>query len=233
MQRLLAWHTRIGHLGLRLLCLQLLWLGWTVRGGIVLGVFPATAAVHGILRADARREDLAPGDVPELRGLRAQVRDLWRREFAVANRLGAVLTLLWAVVLVDRAVVANVDLGSLGPVLQGAHTVGGVVLGVLTVLVWPLQAHFDEGPFALLRRSVVMMLGRPAITAITALGVGIVLYVYYLIPGLIPVFGIIAPAAIATACLWRMGVLGGTSVPTTAAETAVPRPVAMAAGGAR
>lgn len=227
MQRLLAWHTRIGHLGLRLLCLQLLWIGGTLRGGIVAGIFPATAAVHGVLRADARRQDLSPGEVPELRGLPTQFMQLWRAELASANKLGAVLTVLWALLLLDRALVTNLDLGALGPVLAGAHTVGGIVLAVLTVLVWPLQAHFDEGPFALLRRSIVLVLGRPAITAMTAAGVGIVLYAYLMIPGLIPVFGLIAPAAIATACLWRTGLLSSSGSAGSSVSTVAAREVAV------
>jgi uncharacterized membrane protein YesL len=229
MGRLLTWHTRAGHHGLRLLCLQLLWLAYTLRGAILLGVFPATAAVHAILRADEREHQQDPTHTPELRTLPAQFRQHWHAELGPANRLGALLTLLWAVVLLDRAAVTYLDLGALTPLLAGAHTVGGLVLGVLTVLVWPLQAHFDEGAFALLRRSTVMMLGRPAITLLTALGVGIVLYLYYLLPGLIPVFGTIAPAAIATACLWRTGVLGTSSA--TPSPVATPAP-AMA-GGAR
>lgn len=229
MGRLLTWHTRAGHLGLRLLCLQLLWLAYTLRGAIVAGIFPATAAVHAVLRADERHHRQDPTHTPELRTLPAQFRQHWHTEFGPANRLGALLALLWAVVLLDRAAVTHLDLGALTPILAGAHTIGALVLGVLTILVWPLQAQFDEGALALLRRSVVMMLGRPAITAITALGVGIVLYAYYLLPGLIPVFGTIAPAAIATACLWRTGVL--------ATSSAVPSPVATPApamaGGAR
>ena len=219
MGRLLAWHTRIGHLGLRLLCLQLLWIGYTLRGGIVAGIFPATAALHGVLRDDERAAARTPGDVPELKGLRARFAQHWHAELGPANRLGAVLTLLWAVVLLDRAVVSTLDLGSLGPVLAGAHTVAGVLLGVVTVLVWPLQAHFDDGALALLRRSTVMLLGRPAIALITTLGVGIVLYTYLLVPGLVPVFGIVAPAALATACLWRTGVLAEAPTRTTPPPT--------------
>lgn len=225
MHRLLTQHTRAGHLGLRLLCLQLLWIGYTLRGAIVAGIFPATAAVHAILRADACDRELHPGQVPELRGLRAQFRDHWHTDFAAANRLGALLSALWAVVLLDRAAVTHLDMGALTPVLEGFHTIGGLLLGIITVLVWPLQAHFDDRAPALLRRATIMLLGRPAISLMTGLGVGIILYAYLLIPGLIPVFGIIAPAAIATASLWRTSTL---AIPTPApASPTASRPLAV------
>ncbi|SEE80225.1 YesL family protein [Ruania alba] len=222
MQRLLDWHQRIGRLGLRLLCLHLLWVVWTLRGGIVLGLFPATSAVHGVLRDDARHAQQHPDDPPTLAGLRSRFAELWRAEFGSANRLGAVLSVIWAVLLIDRVLVTQLDLGDLGPALAGAHTVAGVVLAVLTVTVWPLQAHFDDGARGLLRRSLVLVAGRPAIGALTAAGAALVLYAYYLVPGLVPVFGVAAPAAIATACMWRTGVLAAPASAPAPASPLIP-----------
>lgn len=219
MRRLVDWHTRLGRLGLRLLWLHLLWCAWTARGGILLGVFPATAAVHAVLRADERHRLQHPDDELDLRGLRAQFGDYARREFRSANRLGAALVGIWVLLLVDRELVSTLDLGSLGPVLAGSHTVAGVVLVVLTAIVWPLQAQFAEGTWALLHRSLVLLAGRPATGALTAAAVALLLGAYYLVPGLVPVFGIPALAAVATASLWRTGVL---AAPTRAAGGASP-----------
>ncbi|MFB9660335.1 YesL family protein [Glycomyces mayteni] len=203
----LEWYQRLGRLGLRLLCLHLLWIAWTLRGGVVLGAFPATAALHAVLREDARSAVARPDEPPALSGLRARFGTLWKREFAAANRLGLLLALCWAFLLVDRRVVEHLDLGAAGPVLAGGLTVAGVVLGVVTVLVWPLQSHFDEGAGALLRRALVLALARPATAVLAGAGVGVLLCAYYLVPGLVPVFGLAAPAALATAVLWRSGVL--------------------------
>jgi uncharacterized membrane protein YesL len=220
MTSLLDRYQRLGRLGLRLLCLHLLWLAWTLRGGILLGAFPATAALHGVLRDDARLAAADPDEAPALSGLRARFGELWRREFAAANRLGALLAFCWAVLVLDRRVVEHLDLGGLGPVLAGGLTVAGVVLGVVTALVWPLQSHFDEGAGALLRRALILTAGRPATAALAGAGVGVLLGAYYLVPGLVPVFGLAAPAALATAVLWRSGVLAAPA--DRAASTARP-----------
>ncbi|MEU5870873.1 DUF624 domain-containing protein [Glycomyces sp. NPDC047369] len=203
----LDWYQRLGRLGLRLLCLHLLWLAWTLRGGVLLGAFPATAALHGVLRDDARTAIAHPDEPPTLAGLRARFGELWKREFAAANRLGLLLALCWAFLIVDRRVVEHLDLGAAGPFLAGGLTVAGIVLGVVTALVWPLQSHFDEGAGALLRRALVLTAARPATALLAGAGVGALLCVYYLVPGLVPVFGLAAPAALATAVLWRSGVL--------------------------
>lgn len=216
----LEWYQRLGRLGLRLLCLHLLWLAGTLRGGVLLGVFPATAALHGVLREDARFAIAHSDDAPELTGLRARFGELWKREFAAANRLGALLVLCWAFLVLDRRVVEHLDLGGLGPVLAGGLTVAGVWLGVLTALVWPLQSHFAEGAGALLRRALILTAGRPATAALAGVGVGVLLGVYYLVPGLVPVFGVAAPAAIATTVLWRSGLL---TTPADRAVSAGPR----------
>lgn len=213
MRRLLHLHQQAGRLGLRLLYLQLLWIGYTLRGGILLGAFPATAAAHAVLREHER--DGLHEDLPSWRATRTSFGAHWHRELWPANRLGAALVAIWAVLLASRAVVENVDLGTPSPLLAGAHTVLGITLGLTTAIVWPLQAHFNDGAIALLRRALVLLLGRPGTTLLTGAGVGLILCAYYLLPGLIPVFGAIAPAAIATACLWRTGVLANPPVPQT------------------
>lgn len=204
MARLLDLHQRLGRLALRLVGLQLLWCWWALRGGVVLGVFPATAGLHGVLRDLERRVDDAE---PGWRELRTAFAAHARRERSSANRLGALLVGVWAVVLVARGVVEHVDLGATGPLLAGGHTVLGVALGLVTVLAWPLQAHFDGGALAVLRHAVVLALGRPGTALVAGAGAGIVLCGYYLLPGLTVVLGVVAPAAVVTAVLWRTGVL--------------------------
>ncbi|GAA2273660.1 hypothetical protein GCM10009853_029380 [Glycomyces scopariae] len=212
----LDWYQRLGRLGLRLLCLHLLWLAWTLRGAVVLGAFPATAALHAVLREDARHAIARPDEPPALAGLRAAFGAHWKREFAPANRLGLLLALCWAVLVLDRRVVEHLDLGGLGPVLAGGLTVAGVLLGVVTVLVWPLQAHFAEGAGALLRRALVLTAARPLTAVLAGAGVGVLLCAYYLLPGLVPVFGLAAPAALSTAVLWRSGLLAPAPVAASA-----------------
>ncbi|THV40889.1 YesL family protein [Glycomyces buryatensis] len=219
----LDWYQRMGRLGLRLLCLHLLWLAWTLRGGILLGTFPATAALYGVLRDDARHAARHPEEPPALTGLRARFGELWRREFGAANRLGAALACCWAILVLDRQVVERLDLGALGPVMAGGLTVAGVWLGLLTALAWPLQSHFDEGARALLRRALILTVARPATAALAGVGVGVLLCVYYLVPGLVPVFGLAAPAALTTAVLWRSGVLAARDAPVALAAAETPR----------
>ena len=111
MNRLLGWHTRAGELGLRLLQLHLLWIVGTLRGGVLLGVFPATAAVVAVIRRDVLDDDLAPdGDHRQREPLRREFSTFWRQELVPANTLGYAITVLWAVLLLGALAVGNIAL---------------------------------------------------------------------------------------------------------------------------
>ncbi|MEV0618862.1 DUF624 domain-containing protein [Nonomuraea sp. NPDC050404] len=200
MNTLLGWHTRAGEIGLRLLRLHLLWLGWTLAGGIVLGVFPATAAVYAVIRRDLRGGD-------EAAPLRQEFRTAWRREFRAANLLGHTFLILWALLLLDRHLVATVDLGQAGPALAGLLWLLAFLLFCMSAAVGPLAAHFAESVPKLVVRSALLVLARPAVAAFNALTVAVVLCAYYVLPGLVPVFGVVAPAYLSSVYLWSTRLL--------------------------
>jgi uncharacterized membrane protein YesL len=214
MNRLLGWHTRAGELGLRLLQLHLMWIGWTLLGGVVLGVFPATAAVCAVVRRDLIRGDGDPDRAP----LQQEFHAFWRQEFYAANTLGYAVAGLWAVLLFDRHLLGSLDLGAAEPVVAGLVWVLMAFAFLMTAALPALSAHFDEGTTALLRRSAVLVMARPRQALFNALVVGVVLCVYYVVPGLVPVFGIALPAYLSFSSLWESGMLG---MPDSRRQTAL------------
>jgi uncharacterized membrane protein YesL len=226
MGRLLGWHTRAGELGLRLLQLHLLWVLGTLRGGIVLGLFPATAAVVAVLRRDALDEVLLRDDAAGRDPLRREFATVWRNELRPANVLGYAVAALWAVLLIDRHLLGAVDMGAVGPVLAGLLWVLTAFAFVMTACLPALFAHYAEGPAAVLRRAAVLVIARPRQAGLAALAVGVVLCVYYVVPGLVPVFGVALPGYVSFAALWGSGLLAapdrpaGTAARVPAAATA-------------
>ncbi|MEV0345524.1 DUF624 domain-containing protein [Nonomuraea sp. NPDC050680] len=200
MNALLGWHTRLGEVGLRLFRLHLLWLGWTLVGGGLLGIFPATAAVYAVVRRDL----MGRGEPSRLR---AEFGAAWREQFRGANILGYSFLGLWALLLLDRHLVATVDLGSAGQGLAGLFWVLAVFLSCMSAAVWPLAAHFAEGVPKLIVRSAVFVLARPLIAGFNAGAVAVVLCVYNVVPGLVPVFGITVPVYLSFVYLWSTRLL--------------------------
>jgi uncharacterized membrane protein YesL len=111
------------------------------------------------------------------------------------------------VLLVDRRLVSAVDLGAAAPVLAGLLWVLTAFAFVMTACLPVLLVHYAESAPALLRRSAVLVVARPRQACLTALAVGVVLCVYYVVPGLVPVFGVALPAYVSFSALWGSGVL--------------------------
>ena len=199
MGRLVGWHTRAGEIGLRLFQLHLLWLAGALAGGVLLGVFPATAAVHAVVRRDVL------GDEP--RPMLREFAAAWRREFRTANVLGYTLAALWVLLLWDGQLLGAGVFGPATPVVAGVRTIALLALALVSAHAFALAAHFDDGPAALLRRSAVMAVARPLPALGNALVWAVVLASYHAVPGLAPVFGVAVPAYLSFGCLWSAGVL--------------------------
>ncbi len=217
MNWLVGWHTRIGRFGMRVLGLHLLWVAWTLRGGIALGIFPATAAVYATIR-----KDIVTAGLLEPVKLRPFFAATWKSEFGSANRLGFLLVAPWAMLLINRRLVSIVDFGSAGPVLAGLLTVLGVVLFACTAHAWILAAQFDEGAVATVRRSLTLVAARPLHTAVLVGAAAIVLIGYYLVPGLFLAFGITVPAALTSYYLWSTGLLVPPPIAPSSGTTSTP-----------
>ncbi|WP_125776472.1 YesL family protein [Antribacter gilvus] len=210
MSRLLGWHTRAGEVGLRLALLQGLWIVHTLLGGVVLGAFPATAAVVSVLRRDAM---VASGwaDDAGREPLWREFHAVWRRELGPANVVGAVLAAAWLVVVVDHRLLRSVEIAA-APVLEVLLWAVTLGLVAVTATVLVLHAHFDDGPLAVLRRSLVLTVARPGISAMCAALLVAAVCLYYVLPGLAVVFGVAVPAAALVGYVWRTGLLPGPPV---------------------
>lgn len=207
MNTVVNWHVRAARLATRLFLLHLLWLLWTLRGAVVLGVFPATAAMIAAIRHDVMAEHHGEGDDYSIRLSWSFFAATWRREFGAANRLGWLLAAGWAVLLLDRHLVATVNLGPVSPVLAGLLSVLTGLGLVVTAMAWCLAAHFAEPARGTILRSVKFTLSRP-VHAVTASGAtAVICAVYYVVPGLAPVLGLAAPAFVCFRWLWHTGVL--------------------------
>lgn len=206
MNRVLGWHTRIGDAGLRLAYLQLLWIIHTLLGAVVFGAYPATAAVFAVLRRDRMEADGWAG-AADRPSVWREFHAAWRSELVSANVIGVVLTAGWAVVVYDHRLLRAVDMGVAGPALQGVLWLLTLLLLVMSSTVFVLHVHFAESPGRILRRSAVLTIARPVLALMCAAVLAVALGLYYLLPGLGIVFGVVAPAFAIVGYVWQTGVL--------------------------
>ena len=113
----------------------------------------------------------------------------------------------WLLLALDRAVLTGVSLGSIAPLVSGLVVVLTVVLVLLSSVVWPLAAHFDDPVGRLLRMGLVLLLRRPTVALLIAVVLAAAIWVAQTVPGLMPVLGIALPAWAVTTLLWRSGAM--------------------------
>ncbi|WP_156954191.1 YesL family protein [Brachybacterium phenoliresistens] len=217
----------LGELGLRLFLLHLLWIAGTLAGLVVAGLFPATAAVHAVLREDQREaaRERAGEDTPPRPGLWRAFWSAWRAELGRANRIGAVLVLGWAVIALDRWILTGaigggsstaahgggaLDLGAAAPWISGVVVALTIVTALLSIVVWPLAAHFDDPLPRIWRMTLSLLVTRLPLTLSIAAVLMASVWVWQSIPGLVPVFGLALPFWAVSMLIWRSGVLPRT-----------------------
>ncbi|GAA3134631.1 hypothetical protein GCM10010466_26790 [Planomonospora alba] len=133
--------------------LNLAWIAFTLAGGVVLGLGPATVAAYTLARRHAR------GEWPPLWREFAAV---YRREFARGSLLvlppAAAAAVLYGNHLYFSA------LGQAAPRL--ATLAGLLALAAVTAYLLPMYVHYDLEPLACLPRASRLVLARPASTVL-------------------------------------------------------------------
>ncbi|MGP4098032.1 YesL family protein [Nonomuraea sp. KM90] len=155
--------------------LNLIWLVFTLAGGVILGLGPATVAAYTLARRHARNETI-------------QVwREFWlvyRREFVRASLL-----------VLPAALVATVLVGNylyfsaLGPdmgALRIATFVALIALAGVGAYVGPLYAHYDLPLWAYWPKATQLALLRPASSALLLLALSAIAFATSVAPILAP-----------------------------------------------
>ncbi|GGK78311.1 hypothetical protein Ppa06_41400 [Planomonospora parontospora subsp. parontospora] len=131
--------------------LNLAWIAFTLAGGVVLGVGPATVAAYTLARRHAGHESFP----------------LWREFAAVYRREFLRGSLLVLPPIAAAAVLAGNQLyfSALGPgagPLRAATLAALVALAAVTAYLLPMYVHYDLPPLACLPRASRLVLARPA-----------------------------------------------------------------------
>ncbi|WP_262315799.1 DUF624 domain-containing protein [Lacticaseibacillus parakribbianus] len=86
--------------------LQLLWWWWTLRGGIVLGAFPALASCVKLLlrRLESTEDDRFGGEAAQLGAMNREFGLFWRQSFKDANGIGFISGGAIVLLMLDLAV---------------------------------------------------------------------------------------------------------------------------------
>lgn len=138
--------------------LNLLWLLFTLAGGVILGVGPATLAAYAVARRRARNESF--------HGLSAFLTE-YRREFGRGSVL--VLPLVGALLLLITNYFYFASMGSAATAAR-LGTLGALAaLVVVTAYLLPMVTHYDLPTYGYLPKASLFAITRPAASALLLL----------------------------------------------------------------
>lgn len=169
--------------------LQLLWAGFTLAGGIIFGVFPATVALYDVIRRWESDEN--GGESTFQMFLSAYRKGFWKNNLLGSAVLaaGAFLTVdLWLASSIDHA--AGFVLTFLFSVLLGFYI-------LVLLFLFPVKAYFDESFFNYLKYALLIgMSSIPYAFFIAAAWIAVLSFFIFVLPAAAVFFAVSVLAVI-------------------------------------
>ena len=157
-----------GEMLFKLVKLHCFWLLFTLAGGVLLGFAPATVTAFRIAKNEL-----------VLKEKEYSLKEAWllfKEEFFSANRVGLVLGAYFLFLYVDRRLLFQLELGSMGEIGKFVTFVLLLVGGLFLSNIFVLQATYQDSTKGYFVRSALLILAKPGATLINALFVLILMY---------------------------------------------------------
>lgn len=182
MNRALETYIRLGNWGLKLFFLNILWVLFSLVGLVFLGLFPATLAVFSV----QRKLVLTSEDTPVFRTFW----QAYKTEFVRANLLGYLLLAIGLFIHFDISIVQQLNHSTLNQLISIGLYALYIALLIISLNVFPIFSHYNLKLVDYIKYSIVLTIAKPLQTVFLIIGTLILAWIYFRLPGLIPVFGI-------------------------------------------
>ncbi|AUD14796.1 hypothetical protein CXF77_04495 [Planococcus sp. MB-3u-09] len=176
------WYMRLGNWGFNLVLLNLLWLLFSFSGLVVLGIFPATAALFAVMRLMIMETDNG-----------SMIKLFWakfKEEFVAANVVGYMMLLIGLVLYTDLKVLHYVNQDMLYTILMSTTMVVIFVYLLSLLYIFSVFVHYNLKVWQYPKHAFILVIARPMHTLIMAILVVFILFLYLQLPVLIVLFGI-------------------------------------------
>lgn len=174
--------------------LNLLWLGFSLVGLVILGFFPATVAMFTVIRKWLMGET----DIPVF----ATFWTTYKTEFLRSNVLGLVIVVVGSLIVLDLVYMRNSG-GSFVSAIQIPIYLFIFAVVMTTLYVFPVFVHYELKIVHIFKNSFLLMLINPLENLVMIVSLVTVFFVVKYIPGLGFFFGGSLSAAIIMATCYR------------------------------
>jgi uncharacterized membrane protein YesL len=158
---------------------NMLWILFTLMGGIILGIFPATTAMFAVVR----RWLLGETDIPVFKTFWG----FYREDFLKSNLLGLILTMIGLALYIDYQLLYQVGNDALRWLHYLFLTITSLFL--LTLLyTFPVFVHYQLKVLQVLKTSFFIMAVSPLSTIMMIAGSILIYFSLVSFPGFVPIF---------------------------------------------
>lgn len=162
--------------------LQMMWIGLTLLGAVIIGITPATVGLFMTMRKRLQGED-------DLKTLAKIYWKSYKTEFIASNKIGLVLIAIGYILVVNFRIVTALD-GMPGLFMLTLMVMIMVLYGVIVMNVFQVFSHYDLPFTRYFSASVLLTISFPVQAAASILGLYMLYRIFLIIPGLLPFFGI-------------------------------------------
>jgi uncharacterized membrane protein YesL len=164
---------------MRFMCVNILWILFTLLGLGVFGFFPATTAMFAVVRKWVMKKH----DIPVFKTFW----HIFKGEFVKSNMIGLIITLFGLLLYTNIHIIDAITI----PILKLLYipNVILIIIFLLTLLyIFPVSVHYDVGTKEAIKNSLIFMTINPIQTFCMGTLTGFLLFIYRTFPGLIPFF---------------------------------------------
>jgi uncharacterized membrane protein YesL len=167
--------------------INLLWIGFTLVGLVVLGLFPATISMFTVIR----KWIMGEGDIPIFQTFWAT----YKSEFLRSNGLGLLIAIVSGLIVLDLVFMKNLGNGFTNAIQIPLYMFMFAVVMTMFYLL-PIYVHYELKLIQMIKNSFFMMLINPLENLVMIAGIAAMFFVVKFIPGLGFFFGGSLSAAI-------------------------------------
>lgn len=159
----------------RLAYINLLWILFTLLGGIVFGFIPSTVAVFSIMRKWLNNND----DFPVIHNFFYY----YKQEFIKSNLLGFILLLVGIFLYIDSQLIMAVT-GPMKVVLLGSFATVGVLYVLILLYIFPVFVQYKNGVFQYIKSALLIGISYPFRTLFMSISVVSILFICFVFPAI-------------------------------------------------
>lgn len=163
----------------RLVYINVLWILFTLAGGIIFGIFPATVAMFSVMRKWMNKEE-------EPHTFRMFLK-YFKREFLKSNLLGMILITIGLFLYIDAKLIPAFE-GILKYVLLGSYATVGIFYLLVLLYIFPFFVHYENSMFQYFKSILLIGVSYPFRTLLMGVSIISILFICFVFPAIAILF---------------------------------------------